>query len=790
MDKRKSFVLVKGYLLKEKKETVLACLFLCFMTAFLLVGNQLFINVRLADRLNAEALEGKQHVTYMDIPENDFRKMKSCPFVAEAGQSFGLGQAEDGTAFVYMDEVYRKLEATKAGKNVKQVKSGHWPKKEDEAVFTENYMDAYGLKIGDRVVLDISATDADTGDFLYKIEDASFVISGIAEDVPGFLERKFGYISEGFASWAIKKYHRKVSVGIRFREEGKIPEGIARLGKYMGYGKKETESMVIRMNSMLITAIDSSGDLNRQNRIMNLMIWAVCVLVIYNIFYNRFFAKKNDYISLRKLGFLVKDLFMVTGLEFLALIAVGFILGVLAGFFVNHLVYAEVMKPLTDTFDAGNLVSSGVSLHSLGNAALMVLLVIVPGMAVIAFCLGKASPVNVLRNIRKNQGKTVLALSIAILAALLTSLLSVQDNGSDSGIIYVKTYVPGDLQVTLGSLGDGMAGQKAPFLPDKVLQEIRENKDVEQIQSYSVDYEKGVFLCEEKSHLNKEFIGYYNALTETESEIDGKKQCLYNLVLASTDNFGAIVPSYQEGSKKHPVILEDRMAKTLDLEIGDTFTIYSEEIMRRGSKKGTESVTVTLIDTREDMVLSENHVGPNLLITDRETAEIFSGKLSRQVINIWADERKEDAVMAGLGRMEALKGCALHSARQQMQEYKDSDRNQAVMHSFFIVLLVLIGILAYFNTIFSNVMGRREEYSIMHKIGMIKWEMYKMAAREGLCHAIAAVSLLVVLQAAFCAASKIGFGMAFFIADIGLFVICSIVPVFILFFYFHVIIHK
>ena len=62
MDKRKSFVLVKGYLLKEKKETVLACLFLCFMTAFLLVGNQLFINVRLADRLNAEALEDRKSV--------------------------------------------------------------------------------------------------------------------------------------------------------------------------------------------------------------------------------------------------------------------------------------------------------------------------------------------------------------------------------------------------------------------------------------------------------------------------------------------------------------------------------------------------------------------------------------------------------------------------------------------------------------------------------------------------------------------------------------------------------
>ena len=40
--------------------------------------------------------------------------MKACDFVADAGLSFHLGQAEDGTAFDYIDEGFRDLGATVA----------------------------------------------------------------------------------------------------------------------------------------------------------------------------------------------------------------------------------------------------------------------------------------------------------------------------------------------------------------------------------------------------------------------------------------------------------------------------------------------------------------------------------------------------------------------------------------------------------------------------------------------------------------------------------------------------
>ena len=60
MDRKKILFVVRGYLLKEKRNTVLTGLFLCFITVFLLIGNQLFANVQMANRLNAQALEGRQ----------------------------------------------------------------------------------------------------------------------------------------------------------------------------------------------------------------------------------------------------------------------------------------------------------------------------------------------------------------------------------------------------------------------------------------------------------------------------------------------------------------------------------------------------------------------------------------------------------------------------------------------------------------------------------------------------------------------------------------------------------
>ncbi len=47
--------------------------------------------------------------------------------------------------------------------NIKQVIKGRWAQKEEEAVFTKNYLEKYGLELGDTVSVSLTATEADTG---------------------------------------------------------------------------------------------------------------------------------------------------------------------------------------------------------------------------------------------------------------------------------------------------------------------------------------------------------------------------------------------------------------------------------------------------------------------------------------------------------------------------------------------------------------------------------------------------------------------------------------------------
>lgn len=785
MNRKKVAVVVKGYLLKNKKNTIITSLFLCFTTIFLLIGNQLFQNLEMANKMNAESLEGKQHVTYYDIRESEFQKIKKCPFVAAAGQSFSLGQAEDGTSFAYIDDVFRDLSATVADKNVKQVVSGHWAEEKDEVVFTRNYIEKYNLSLGEKICVDLMATDSDTGDILFQIQELKLTVVGIIENVTGFADRKMGYVSEELASSIIEENSGGVNVVAKFEQEKNISENVDRLNEYLEYDEESLDAVVVRENSMLAEAIGDNGNLKNQNRAMNLIIWLVCVMVVYNIFYNRFFAKKRDFTNLRKIGFESRDLLRITGMEFLILFFIGLVSGILFGFVVNKLIYAEIMKLLISNFDASNFVSSNLSWHSIRNTIAMFLLVLIPSIITVVLQLRTIAPVDVMRNKRKNTRKQILSLMIVSLSAVLISLLSIQDNESDNGIIYVKTYVPGDLQVTIGNISAGMIEDTVPVISDKALREVKENPDIKQFQSYEVNYDMGVFLCEEESALNKEAVGYYEMLTEMEEEIDGKKQCLYNMTLVATDNMKALVPTYSEEEKEHVAIMEEGLAQALNLKIGDTFTLYSEHIIGTGSKAGVINTMVKLADIKKDMVLSENHVGTNLLIVDEETANIFPGKLSRQVVNIWVEDEKETAVTSSLNHIPEFDGYLLHSAKQQMQEYRDSDRNQRAIYHFFIILLALISILTYFNTVFTSILSRINEFAIMHKIGIRKMEMYQMVTKDEIRNGMVALSVIGLIQIVLCVNRHIEFGMIFLITDAGVIMSCVLFPVIVMFYIFH-----
>lgn len=160
------------------------------------------------------------------------------------------------------------------------------------------------------------------------------------------------------------------------------------------------------------------------------------------------------------------------------------------------------------------------------------------------------------------------------------------------------------------------------------------------------------------------------------------------------------------------------------------------------------------------------------------------------MVNIWAKEGSEMAAASNLRRIAEEEGYSFHNAKEQMQAYTDSDQRQRSMQSFFIVILALIGALTYFNTIFVNLMNRRNDFVLMHRIGIRRSEIYQMILKEGLVQGILTLTMIGVAQTILCINRNEFFPMIFVIIDIGVMMSCILFPIITLYYIFRTLICK
>ena len=96
----------------------------------------------------------------------------------------------------------------------------------------------------------------------------------------------------------------------------------------------------------------------------------------------------------------------------------------------------------------------------------------------------------------------------------------------------------------------------------------------------------------------------------------------------------------------------------------------------------------------------------------------------------------------------------------------------------------MIGLLVYFNTIFTNLLNRRNDFKIMHKIGIRKKEMCWMAMKEGMRQGCMAVGMSVIVQAVLSINRQESFFRMFVVTDAIVVAACALFPVFILWYMF------
>ena len=77
-----------------------------------------------------------------------------------------------------------------------------------------------------------------------------------------------------------------------------------------------------------------------------------------------------------------------------------------------------------------------------------------------------------------------------------------------------------------------------------------------------------------------------------------------------------------------------------------------------------------------------------------------------------------------------------------MQKNADYIRGNRIMFGSISVILLCVGLVNYFNIMFTGIVGRKKELEIMRKIGMTRRQERKLLLREGSCYVLLIVGLL------------------------------------------------
>lgn len=137
-------------------------------------------------------------------------------------------------------------------------------------------------------------------------------------------------------------------------------------------------------------------------------------------------------------------------------------------------------------------------------------------------------------------------------------------------------------------------------------------------------------------------------------------------------------------------------------------------------------------------------VAPNIIVSDAYIKQIVEHPyVSRVGINYQKeyDEKLENEIKEEMDSSPYAKGFSYNSKIEAMKEVKKAQGNMLGVGIGIILILALIGIMNYINTVSGNIQSRQLEFAVMESVGMTNKQVKRLLVREGIL--FAAASLLV-----------------------------------------------
>ncbi|GAA0101305.1 FtsX-like permease family protein [Paraclostridium bifermentans] len=754
--------IVKSYIIKNKKNSLLIVVSIIISTALFLVMNIISEDARNIMINQAKQELGLKNVSYWNPTNKQVKDIENNSRVDKVGKSMLLGLHDIGHAqtlqILWDDKVAQEIN------KCYELKEGKLPTKENEIAVDSWYIDQKKMKnpIGQTIKLNYMKPKAN-GSTLYTGKK-DFKIVGILKSDSLLKEQgmSIGAISEECAIKNIPVKDKYDQVMLTFKKEKNIPNQVEKLVKEENLNKD-----YMNLNNKLIVAMSDSMSLKIPYIIINMVLAFTTILLIYNIFYILVSNRTKDFGILRALGFIPIDVSKIMILEIFIYSIISIPIGLLLGEVISNLFRDYVIGVIYNIDYANSIKSPNYMSTYIISALLSIFTVIISVYKPLRLC-SKIDPMICIRrndekikinqksiiskfmnkfykdygniaskNIQRNKKRTNVAITSMVIIFFLMFTVYTKSTSNflnDGGL---RWWIPGEY--LLHNIDINTVTKNEKSYDKTTLKYIQNIEGIKEVNAYRDKY---FTIQTDDKHMNKTSEYWKtNKHIEQNSEVkNGEK--IYN---NSTEFLGiedikileGVLIDGKENLKKldkEPYIYIDKIASEgLNLKKGDKVNInFNITDSKTGDYKETKSKKFIIGGIIKNLpltaqsgtslsgVMSVNQMNEFTGISTYERFDIWTNKLSNQK-NIESELNK---IIENSG-----KGILI-PYKSEAAEIEKSDNQKAMIMTLVVGVIVLLSLFNCCNTIVTSINSRSREFALFRGIGISKDEVKKIVVLE------------------------------------------------------------
>lgn len=767
---------VKSYIMKNKKNSLLIIVSIIISTALFLVMNIISEDARNIMINQAKQELGLKNVSYWNPTNKQVKDIENNSRVDKVGKSMLLGLHDIGHAqtlqILWDDNVAQEIN------KCYELKEGKLPTKENEIAVDSWYIDQKKMKnpIGQTIKLNYSRPKAN-GDTLYTGKK-DFKIVGILKSDSLLKEQgmSIGAISEECAIKNIPVKDKYDQVMLTFKKEKNIPKQVEKLVKEENLNKD-----YMNLNNKLIIAMSDSMSLKIPYIIINMVLAFTTILLIYNIFYILVSNRTKDFGILRALGFIPIDVSKIMILEIFIYSIISIPIGLLLGGVISNLFRDYVIGVIYNIDYANSIKSPNYMSTYIISALLSIFTVIISVYKPLRLC-SKIDPMICIRrndekikinqksiiskfmnkfykdygniaskNIQRNKKRTNVAITSMVIIFFLMFTVYTKSTSNflnDGGL---RWWIPGEY--LLHNIDINTVTKNEKSYDKTTLKYIQNIEGIKEVNAYR---DKHFIIQTDDKHMNKTSEYWKtNKHIEQNSEVkNGEKiynNCTEFLGIEDTKILDDVLIDGKENLKKlnkEPYIYIDKIASEgLNLKKGDKVNInFNITDSKTGYYKETKSKEFIIggiiknlpltaqAGTSISGVMSVNQMNKFTCISTYERFDIWTNKLSNQK-NIESELNK---IIENSG-----KGILI-PYKSEAAGIEKSDNQKAMIMILVVGVIVLLSLFNCCNTIVTSINSRSREFALFRGIGISKDEVKKIVVLESYIYIVVGFIISIV----------------------------------------------